>query len=321
MKFTITVICTFLMLLGNILVTAQSKESDLAIYDRSFEFGGARSIENQYFISNTEVKWFNLDGTLGGKDNFILYLKYLPSEKIGEDLYECSRFEVRTNDTIIKSVPSLAGWTYHLFREGTGKDKNYQVFGIDHKKFENLVDQNNVGFPPEKAYLVYNTFVDFHGFCDIFAASDEGMKGIQDIHKIGDKVVHFASHSKPPVNLGTSIKEGSYFENGEVTLELKGLSKVNQKETALIHFDSGESSFKMIMEPMPNITINTLGRSHYFGDIFIDLDTKWVQKVNMAEIVISKTLLPFPPNEVSSIAERQCKLVNVSKTDYEKQLK
>lgn len=321
MKLNKILICTFLMIWGSIAITAQSKSSDLEILDHSFQLGGTRSSENQFFIYNTEVKSFNPDGTIAGKDNYILYLKYTPAEKTREDFYECSRFEVRTNDSITRTIPSLAGWNYHLILEGSGQDKNYQVFGIDHKKFENLFDQNNIGFPPEKMYLIYNSFIDFHGFCNVFAEANDGQKGIQDLHKIGDKVVHYSSHSKPPVNLGTSIKDGSYFENGEVTLELRGVGKVNDKETAIVHYDAGESSFKMILEPMPKIIINTNGRSHYFGDIFIDLKTEWVQKVTMAEIVISKTKLPFPPNEINSVIERNCQILNVTKMDYEKQIK
>ena len=98
------------------------------------------------------------------------------------------------------------------------------------------------------------------------------------------------------------------------------MSIVNKKETAIVHYDSGESSFKMIMEPMPGVTINTLGRSHYFGDIFIDLNTKWVQKIVMAEIVIAQSKLPFPPNEISSIAERQSQILNVSQMQYENKI-
>jgi len=75
------------------------------------------------------------------------------------------------------------------------------------------------------------------------------------------------------------------------------------------------------MEPMPGVTINTSGRSHYFGDIFIDLNTKWVQKIIMAEIVVAQSKLPFPPNVISSIAERHSQILNVSKIVYEKQVR
>lgn len=321
MKLNRVLICSFLIILASSVITAQIKSNDLEIFNRSFQLGGERSSEKQFFICETEVKTFNPDGTLESKDSYILYLKYIPGDKTENEFYECSRFEIQTNDSITRTVPSLEGWTYSPFLKGSAKDENNQVFGIDHKKFENLVDQNNNGFPPEKSYLIYNSFIDFHAFCNVFAEEKAGQKGIQDIHKIGERVIHYASYSNPPVNLGGAIKEGSYFANGEITLELKGLSKVNEKETAIVHYDSGESSFKMIMEPMPGVTINTRGRSHYFGDIFIDLNTKWVQKIIMAEIVVAQSKLPFPPNEISSIAERHSQILNVSKIIYEKQVR
>ena len=120
--------------------------------------------------------------------------------------------------------------------------------------------------------------------------------------------------------MGSVIKEGSFFETGEISLELKGLSQVNGKEKAIVHHDSGESSFKMIVEQMPNVIITTRGRSHYFGDIFIDLHTKWVQKISIAEIVVTQSKLPIPPNVINSIAERQSQILNVSKMVNENKL-
>jgi len=321
MKLNRVLFCSFMIILSSSAITAKLDSNNFEIYNRSFQLGGDRSHENQFFISETEVKTFNPDGSLATKDNYILYLKYIPGNKTENDFYECSRFEIQTNDSINRTIPSLEGWRYRPYLEGSGKDKDNYVFGIDHKKFENLLDGNNKSFPPEKSYLIYNSFIDFHAFCNVIAEEKSGLKGIQDLNKIGDKVIHYASYSKPPVNMGTVIKEGSYFANGEITLELKGLSKVNEKETAIVHYDSGESSLKMIVEQMPGITITTLGRSHYFGDIFIDLETKWAQKIIMAEIVVAQSKLPFPPNEISSIAERHSQILNVSEIEYENKLR
>ncbi len=308
----------FLLMCGSF-ITAQTETDNFDILNSTFQLGGVKSGSNQFFICQTEVKTFNPDGVLAAKDKYILFLKYITDGKTNKPYYECSRFLVLTNDTIIKTVPSLAGWTYtpHL---GEVDENNY-VFGIDHKIFDNLIDNSNMPFAPEYSYLIYNTFIDFHSFCDVFAAETPGLTGIQNLHKIGDKIIHYASNTKPPVNLGNNVKEGSYFENGEITLELMGLSKTNGKTAVIVHYDSGESSFNMIIEPMPNMIIKTVGRSHYFGDIYLDPNTKWVQKVFMAEVVISQTKLPFPPNQISSTIERQCNILNVSKTEFERQLK
>ena len=55
------------------------------------------------------------------------------------------------------------------------------MFGIDHAKFENLVDANGQPLPVDKAYYVYNAFIDFHAFCNVFAEPMAGGKGIQDL--------------------------------------------------------------------------------------------------------------------------------------------
>ena len=117
----------------------------------------------------------------------------------------------------------------------------------------------------------------------MFAESTTEGNGIQNLKKIGQKIVHAAAFSEPPVNLGSNVSEGSFFKNGEITLEFKGLSVVNDRQCALLEYDSGESSFKIIMEPMPNMEIQTVGSSHYQGDIYKDLATNWVQKITMNE--------------------------------------
>ena len=141
-------------------------------------------------------------------------------------------------------------------------------------------------------------------------------KGIQDLTEIGQRVVHSSAFSEPPVNLGSHVAEGSFFKNGEVTIEFKGLGTVNGRQCALVGFDSGESSFKMIMNPMPNMEIQTVGRSRYTGDIYKNLETNWVQKVTMIEVVVSETTLPRPPNKINSIAERNIIIRNVTVKEF-----
>lgn len=111
--------------------------------------------------------------------------------------------------------------------------------------------------------------------------------------------------------------EGSYFKNGEITLEFKGVSVRNDLTCAVIGYDSGESSFKMIMMPMADMKIETIGSSHYWGDIYKSLSTGWVQKVDMTEIVLSETSLPVPPGKVNSVVERRILIRNVSQKEFE----
>jgi hypothetical protein len=188
-------------------------------------------------------------------------------------------------------IPALAGWSYVFRDESERIDGEGQVLGIPHDKFEGLVDSSGAPLPPGVAYAVYNSFIDFHAFCNNFARPVESGSGIQDLIGIGQKIVHAAAFTEPPVNLGSNIAEGSFFRNGEVTLEFKGLSAVAGVPCALVGYDSGESSFTMIMEPTPDMQVWAVGASHYYGDLYIELGSKWVRKATMGELVVTKVTM------------------------------
>jgi len=207
----------------------------------------------------------------------------------------------------------FAIWSY-FYREAID-DKNH-VFGINHSKFENLKDINGKAIAQDKSYHIYNTFIDFHSFCNVFADRTTDGNGIQDLRKIGQKIVHAAAFSAPPTNLGKNIAEGSFFKNGEITLEFKGISVVNDTQCSLIGIDSGESSFKMIINLTPDIEIVTIGSSHYKGDIYKNISSNWVQKVAFDEIVVCETIMPMPPNEINSVVERNILILNVSEEQF-----
>ncbi|MCD6566257.1 MAG: hypothetical protein J7K53_09980 [Bacteroidales bacterium] len=287
-----------------------------SILDQEFDLAGAPAQEIQYFKMESRLISYALDGKRVGTDIFRLQLKCVPAKIAGKegDEYTCVRFTVQQGNNPEVEIPVLKNWKY-IFKEA-GIDEQGQVFGIDHSKFENLTDSNGNAIPPDKSYHVYNAFIDFHSFCNVFAAKAPEGSGIQDLTEIGQKIVHAAAFSEPPVNLGANVSEGSFFKNGEITLEFKGLSVVNGSSCALIEYDSGESSFKMTMNPMPNMEVQTTGSSHYKGDIYKDLTTNWVQKVTMIEFVISETTLPMPPNKINSVNERQIIIRNVSEEEF-----
>jgi len=263
----------------------------------------------QYFNLTTELVNYAPDGKRQSKDIYKLSLRFIPAENGNKEQYECLRFSFQFGDSAMRDIPSLKNMKYTFF---SGIDEKNNVFGIDHAAFENLTGSNGVPLPPDKSYHIYNAFIDFHGFCNVFAGKTADGKGIQDLKKIGEKIVHEASYSKPPTHLGKNFAEGSYFQNGKIILGFKGLSRVNNKSCALVSFDSGESSFKMINMPMPNFEIVTNGSSHYWGDIYKDLQSGWVQKVEMHEIVISQTKLPVEPKIINAAIERYSVIVNVS---------
>ncbi len=115
------------------------------------------------------------------------------------------------------------------------------------------------------------------------------------------------------MNLGSNIAEGSTFKNGEVTLELKGLSMVDKTACAIVAYDSGQSSFQMVVNAMPNMEVRSVGASHYQGDLYIDLATRWPRKATMYELVVAQTTVPTLPNKMNSVIERDTVIRNVTK--------
>lgn len=259
-----------------------------------FDLAGPRKAEAGEYVQETRLVHMNMKGQRTGTETLTLRLRCVPSTLRGKpgDEYTCLEFSLRKNDGESVTIPALAGWTYVFQSTPTGMDEKGQVFGIPHEKFEGLVDSRGAKLDVEHGYFVYNSFIDFHGFGDVFARPSPGGAGLQDLKAPGQAIVHAAAFTEPPVNLGKGIKPGSYFRNGEVKLAFKGLGLVDGRACAVIGFDSGESAFKMIMPMGANMDIVTDGGSEYIGDIYIDLETRWVRKITLDEFVVSETVVP-----------------------------
>jgi hypothetical protein len=271
------------------------------VVNGEYDLDGPRSSETHYFIMETSFTTHADDGTRTGTQSFELRLKYEPGAEGKPSMITCKSLTYRTNDGEPVAIPALAGWTYPYAPPEGGIDEQGQVLGISHEKFQGLKDANGTMLPPQLTYIMYNNFIDFHGMCDVIAGPQGPMGGIEDLRKIGDHILHAAANTDPPVNLGEQIAEGSFFHNGEVTLEFKGISAVDGAACALVGYDSGESSFKMIIKPMPNMEVNAMGSSHYWGDIYLDLQTKWVRRLDLHEMVVAKTTMAGQELEHSTI--------------------
>jgi hypothetical protein len=292
----------------------EPKRSDDSLLRGPLDLAGPRSAQVQVFDMETRVITYAPDGKRINTDVLKLQLKCTPAPVTGKeaDEYTCLKFTVQFGSGPEVAVLAVTNWTYLFKNTATGLDEKGQVFGIDHARFEKLVDANGQPLPPDKAYYVYNAFIDFHGFCNVFAEPTQGGKGIQDLKSLGQKIIHAAAFTEPPVNLGSNIEKGSTFKNGEVTLELKGLSIVDGATCALVGFDSGQSSFQMVVKPMPNMEVRAVGASHYKGDLYIDLATRWVRKATMDELVVAETTVPALPNKINAVIERETLIRNVT---------
>ena len=78
-----------------------------------------------------------------------------------------------------------------------------------------------------------------------------------------------------------------------------------------MEYDSGESSFYMVMKLTATSEIPTKGSSHYWGDIFKDISTGWIQEATLHEMVVSESTVPGLPNKVNMVVERSIEIRNV----------
>jgi len=294
-----------------LLSTGQQTTNVKKFLKEEYNLTPQHSKDTQYYEMISRLQPHALDGTPQGWDVYHLVLRCVPSKDPSKgDEYTCLKFTVEINKKPEVSIPSLSNWKYYFLLTPSAKDERGYVFGIDHGKFEKLTDANGNMVPAGNTYHVYNAFIDFHAMV-LFSERSSAGNGIQNLKFIGDKVVHSAAFSQAPVDLGSQVAEGSYFKNGEVTLKFKGLSIENDKTCAILEYDSGESSFYMKMKLPPSTEIPTKGSSHYWGDIFKDILTGWIQKATLHEMVVSETTVPGLSNKVNMVVERSIEIRNV----------
>jgi hypothetical protein len=267
---------------------------NLAGLSGPFDLGGELALKVRDYVQESQVVRLGFDGKRMGVETYVIKLRLVPAELSGKDgdEYTVQEASVKLGDQAAETIPELAGWTYVYRRTPSGMDEKGQVFGIPHAKFESLTTSAGRKLSGISSYPVYNSFIDFHGFHDAFARPAEGGGGIQDLKEVGQSIRHAAAFTEPPVNVGKGIKEGSVFRNGDVRLVFKGVGVVDGAACAVIGFDSGESTLKMIVPMSPEKDIVTVGGSEYIGDIYIDLATRWVRRITLDEFVITETQMP-----------------------------
>ena len=201
-----------------------SQSVDTGLLDHAYDLAVPHTHEAQYFVMESRLTTLALDGTRLGTDVYKLHLMFDPeiTKEGSVDGYRCGEFTISPGDSVVLQIPILKNWTYVL--PESGYDDQGNVLGIDHDRFEGLTDSRGETLPLDKAYHVYNAFIDFHAFCTVFTDPTITGRGIQDLKTIGDSVIHVAAFSEPATHLGSHIAEGSFFRNGEITLAFKGLN-------------------------------------------------------------------------------------------------
>jgi hypothetical protein len=254
-----------------------------ALAEQRFDFTAPRTAGPRYWTVTTTMIPYSLEGK---RDPKIIYRLKLKGEIVaGQDTYTCLETTLRVADGEEVSIPSLAGWSYPY-----QPDDAERTLGIPHEPFQGLTDSSGAAVPMELTHPIYNQFIDFHAFCDVFARPSEP-SDITDLKKVGDHIVHNSANSRGSVALGDVAGEGSYFQNGEITLTFKGVTVLDDVPCAIVGYDSGESSLQMNTEPMPGMRVDIVGTSHYFGDIYIDLESMWVVLADMEEFVVTNVMM------------------------------
>lgn len=287
---------------------------------RSYDLVGERSRETQHFALESRLTIRSTSGKLKTLDTFRQFLLVTPGDHSdGEaDRLTCSRFSIQRGDDPEVGIPSLEGFSYEVNSElldENGIDDQGRLYGIPEELFEGLTDSTGEKLPFEIGYQVYSVFFYYHGYTDYAVPTPQG-KGVQDLERVGDKIVHDAALAESPIP-GKLAKKGSVWKNGEVTLEFKGLETIEQRPCAVLSFDSGTCSWSMPMNYMPVMNLKTTGVSNYRGDIHLDLESKLVKKV---EMILSEktatTMWGIPVNK--SVPTTNLTIKAISQEDFDK---
>jgi hypothetical protein len=290
-KFGLTLINVIILAAVIFMVVGFEAEGGESILTQQYDLGKERSLEPQYYHMDVEIITRASDGSRANVETYSMRLMGKPVNlSAGKAVrWTCAWFALNIGEGSEVTVPAMEGWSYD-FNRGVGIDEHGQVLGIPHAKFESLTDTKGKKLDAVVGYQVYNQFVQFHAYVDGFAAPAlEGGKGIQDLKRIGDRIVFGGFPEDLPLDVGLIIKEGSIYKGGEETLEFKGLSVVDGKPCALLGVDGGEGSYTMVIEVMPNVNANTVGGTRYFGDIYIDLASMWLKKAEITVVDVTET--------------------------------
>jgi hypothetical protein len=247
-----------------------------------YDLGGERSMEPHYYHLQTEVAIHSTKGILKSTDVYRERLICEPGDRsAGEaDTFTCARFSLQREDGPEVTIPSLKGFSYKVNKQRldkAGLDEEGQLYGIPEAQFEDLIDSTGEKLPFEVGYQVYSAFFYYHGYTDYAEPTAEG-NGVQHLKKVGDKIVHDAAFAELPLP-GSLAGKGSFWKNGEVTLEFKDLGEVDGSACAILGLDWGECRWAMPMTIMRPMRLKTVGVSFCRGDIFLDLESRWVRKL------------------------------------------
>jgi hypothetical protein len=292
----------------------------IELFEQEHDLVGKRSMETHYYLVQSELGTHTNKGVLKSTDVYREYLKVEPGDRsAGEaDRFTCKKFSLKRGDAPEMTIPSLAGFSYDVNKDlldANGIDENGELYSVPEETFEGLVDDSGAQLPFEVGYQVYSAFYYYHSYTDYAEATSQGV-GIQDLKSIGDKVVVEGSFTQSPLP-GKLAKDSAFWKNGEITLAFNGLSVVDGKTCAVLGLDSGVCHWSMPMTYMPIMNLKTVGVSNYQADIYLDMDSKWVRKLDLVLFEITKTTMWGIPVE-KSIPVTKLSIKTITKEEFDR---
>ena len=286
---------------------------------REYNLVGKRSKETHYYIVQSELATHSNKGVLKSTDVYRELLKVEPGDRsAGEaDRFACKEFSVKRGDTPQVRIPSLEGFSYDVNKDlldANGIDQNGELYSVPEETFEGLVDDSGAQLPFEVGYQVYSAFYYYHSYTDYAEPTSQG-DGIQNLKSIGDRIVVEGSFAESPLP-GKLAKDSAFWKNGEITLAFNGLSIVDGETCAVLGLDSGVCHWSMPMTYMPVMNLKTVGVSNYQADIYLDLETMWVRKLDMVLFEITTTTMWGIPVD-KSIPVTKLAIRSLSKDEFD----
>lgn len=122
-----------------------------------------------------------------------------------------------------------------------------------------------------------------------------------------------------PIHLEPTVREGSKFKNGSITIGFGGLSLSGGVPSALINIASHDGSFELILAPRPGVVMKATGGSTYQGNFFLELDSHWMNRLEFREFTVSR--MTMGALEVgTNVTDRQVLIQAVSRVEFQKSL-
>jgi hypothetical protein len=168
---------------------------------------------------------------------------------------------------------------------------------------------NRISLDPQ--YQIYSLFSYFHSFCGSNVVIDASSK----LRRIGD-CVKLEMPKESPVNLGAIFLSTSKFVHGETTMEFTGLSAVDKNPCAVLRILDIGGGYKIMIKPMPCLRVKSVGTTRYSANLFVDLITGLIRRVEAMVTDVTKTTMCGIPVDVSTIIS-DIRINSISREDYE----